>query len=133
MTGARFLDASTLKILALGVIAFGVATAAGVLMARITSYNVCYTKLLRVSVETVTFETSSAAIRPEQARSLAATLLDRTVGSLTGSLHSEGMFLMARITSYNVCYTKLLRARADRRNRPRRARARALTARSAAG
>ncbi|MGD9917496.1 MAG: sodium ion-translocating decarboxylase subunit beta [Paenirhodobacter sp.] len=35
MTGERFLDASTLKILGLGVIAFGVATAAGVLMAKL--------------------------------------------------------------------------------------------------
>ncbi|RWR46085.1 sodium ion-translocating decarboxylase subunit beta [Sinirhodobacter ferrireducens] len=35
MTGERFLDASTLKILALGVVAFGVSTAAGVLMAKL--------------------------------------------------------------------------------------------------
>ncbi len=35
MTGERFLDAATLKILALGVIAFGVATACGVLMAKL--------------------------------------------------------------------------------------------------
>lgn len=35
MTGERFLSADTLKVLALGVIAFGVATAAGVLMAKL--------------------------------------------------------------------------------------------------
>jgi len=35
MTGERFLQAETLKILALGVIAFGIATAAGVLMAKV--------------------------------------------------------------------------------------------------
>ncbi|MEM8571934.1 MAG: sodium ion-translocating decarboxylase subunit beta [Pseudomonadota bacterium] len=34
MTGERFLTASTLQILALGVVAFGIATAAGVLMAK---------------------------------------------------------------------------------------------------
>ena len=34
MTGERFLNADTLKILGLGVIAFGIATAAGVLMAK---------------------------------------------------------------------------------------------------
>jgi len=35
MTGERFLQAETMKILALGVIAFGIATAAGVLMAKV--------------------------------------------------------------------------------------------------
>lgn len=35
MTGERFLQAGTLKILALGVVAFGIATAAGVLMAKL--------------------------------------------------------------------------------------------------
>ncbi|HYH37157.1 MAG TPA: sodium ion-translocating decarboxylase subunit beta [Azospirillum sp.] len=35
MTGERFLQAETLKILALGVVAFGVSTAAGVLMAKL--------------------------------------------------------------------------------------------------
>ncbi len=35
MTGERFLQAETLKILGLGVVAFGVATAAGVLMAKV--------------------------------------------------------------------------------------------------
>jgi len=35
MTGERFLNADTLKILGLGVIAFGIATAAGVLMAKL--------------------------------------------------------------------------------------------------
>ncbi len=34
MTGERFLQAETLKILALGIVAFGIATAAGVLMAK---------------------------------------------------------------------------------------------------
>ena len=35
MTGERFLQFETLKILALGVTAFGIATAAGVLMAKL--------------------------------------------------------------------------------------------------
>ena len=35
MTGERFLQAETLKILALGVVAFGIATASGVLMAKV--------------------------------------------------------------------------------------------------
>ncbi|MFV0358789.1 sodium ion-translocating decarboxylase subunit beta [Tropicimonas sp.] len=35
MTGERFLNAGTLKILALGVVAFGIATACGVLMAKL--------------------------------------------------------------------------------------------------
>ena len=47
---------------------------------RITSYNVCYTKLLRV----------------------------RRFG-LKGRYRSSRRCLVSRITSYNVCYTKLLR------------------------
>ncbi len=35
MTGERFLSAGTLKILALGIVAFGISTAAGVLMAKV--------------------------------------------------------------------------------------------------
>ena len=48
---------------------------------RITSYNVCYTKLLRVGVET-------------------------GLGNALDYLNKGASF---RITSYNVCYTKLLR------------------------
>ena len=57
--------------------------------ARITSYNVCYTKLLRASV----FEKSEKFIRCSDNGKF---ILVRDIG---------------RITSYNVCYTKLLRVR----------------------
>ena len=63
---------------------------------RITSYNVCYTKLLRVSGHLdlhARFEEQAAAL----------------LGTETALLFGSG-FLTNRITSYNVCYTKLLRA-----------------------
>ena len=72
---------------------------------RITSYNVCYTKLLRAFKEA-----DAAAMEAETAVSLTR------VGVVSSG---EGVALMLegrrrtfkgfRITSYNVCYTKLLR------------------------
>ena len=52
---------------------------------RITSYNVCYTKLLRLNPEVL-------LVAPPPVATLS---------------YFKGMF--GRITSYNVCYTKLLR------------------------
>ena len=52
---------------------------------RITSYNVCYTKLLRCSI----------------ARHIVHLLMKAFFSAVT--------MIRARITSYNVCYTKLLR------------------------
>ena len=66
--------------------------------ARITSYNVCYTKLLR----------DDALDRP--AGRTAGRCRCRAGWSLEPPELSEaGSQLGARITSYNVCYTKLLR------------------------
>ena len=62
---------------------------------RITSYNVCYTKLLRGSMvvpatsETIERSSPTSALRREL-----LPVLTRPI---------------SRITSYNVCYTKLLR------------------------
>ena len=110
---------------------------------RITSYNVCYTKLLRmmqfgliiaglamlVFGSDLLVESASDIARslniselvigltivaigtslPELAASIAASLkkeVDIAVGNVVGS----NIFnLLSRITSYNVCYTKLLR------------------------
>ena len=64
---------------------------------RITSYNVCYTKLLRATV--------AAAITAALGRAEGG-----EVDFLTGLLHEPSLAGEAdRITSYNVCYTKLLR------------------------
>ena len=58
---------------------------------RITSYNVCYTKLLRFSTEgRIHVETHFT--------------IDKMISNL------EDYLSYNRITSYNVCYTKLLRS-----------------------
>ena len=72
---------------------------------RITSYNVCYTKLLR-----------SLAEKDEKICIVEADLMKATG---TGSFQAKfpdrtfdvGVAEANRITSYNVCYTKLLRVR----------------------
>ena len=56
---------------------------------RITSYNVCYTKLLRLKV----FDFLSKQITQQ------------IIGQPAGTNAEQ----LSRITSYNVCYTKLLR------------------------
>ena len=58
------------------------------MFSRITSYNVCYTKLLRDKV----------------ADQISDALLDEFL-----SQDPESKVACDRITSYNVCYTKLLR------------------------
>ena len=91
------------------------------LFARITSYNVCYTKLLRSS-----WNTSRIIWRPPHKRKWHDGSVSFVVIALMKCLsqqfsigiikfnvpgwslnHYRSVF--ARITSYNVCYTKLLR------------------------
>ena len=64
---------------------------------RITSYNVCYTKLLRVGIR------FAALLDGRQLGHAGQEVLSLTV---VPALTQE-----RRITSYNVCYTKLLRHR----------------------
>ena len=61
------------------------------IMNRITSYNVCYTKLLR----------------PTLGSALQLRVLEKVVPTISLASPSTGA---SRITSYNVCYTKLLRS-----------------------
>ena len=77
------------------------------MVTRITSYNVCYTKLLRSLITKL--------------KSLGVTVMayggyHTEVGLIVRQAQEAGMKLtvMSRITSYNVCYTKLLRAAAAR-------------------
>ena len=69
---------------------------------RITSYNVCYTKLLRLLLL------------------VTVALMGDVVNGARRWLSLGGMRFqpseMIRITSYNVCYTKLLRAKPGRRS-----------------
>ena len=83
---------------------------------RITSYTVCYTKLLRTAVKGVSYYASGGA---------GGLLPDTSSGNeyhyLTATVTSDGVTVeqirepwisshsLTRITSYNVCYTKLLR------------------------
>ena len=64
-------------------------------IARITSYNVCYTKLLRPA--------------KSQHKEIFLTSLPLEKASLYAIFASKVRFEFFRITSYNVCYTKLLR------------------------
>ena len=65
---------------------------------RITSYNVCYTKLLRLYVQLL-----DSNIRLFFHR--LTMLYDKTIDQ------DDYWYSSNRITSYNVCYTKLLRQR----------------------
>ena len=104
------------------------------LVNRITSYNVCYTKLLRgrTSVVTPSAKNSEAALRRIEAlwRRTGARVLrmdpethDHVFAYVSHLPHAVAYALVhsvatldsrvpLRITSYNVCYTKLLRATA---------------------
>ena len=68
---------------------------------RITSYNVCYTKLLRIG-----FDDN----KKNDSGTTGAWLAKNNWGRSWGE---DGFFWIeygtSRITSYNVCYTKLLR------------------------
>ena len=74
---------------------------------RITSYNVCYTKLLRIVLDTVKARFNAVACNyegvPQQ------TLLNNENGALNEIKAGRKVQFTSRITSYNVCYTKLLR------------------------
>ena len=79
-------------------------------MSRITSYNVCYTKLLRAMVNSSIFTGDFFNLAPG----------DKALHCLPANFIAGKMMLvramilgleidLIRITSYNVCYTKLLR------------------------
>ena len=82
---------------------------------RITSYNVCYTKLLRIESETRVRRLRLGSIEPTE---INADLIAHIAASriICPHLHiplqsgdDAVLQRMRRITSYNVCYTKLLR------------------------
>ena len=93
---------------------------------RITSYNVCYTKLLRIAARAIGADETLVYVRAEYP--LAVERMRRAVRdagergilgqNVFGSganvscaiMEGAGAFVCGdRITSYNVCYTKLLR------------------------
>ena len=94
---------------------------------RITSYNVCYTKLLRVCVDedpirAVKNNISIASmvhvkdfyIRPADCNPGEGWFPSAAGRYLRGAIAGQGdLDIPARITSYNVCYTKLLRVCVD--------------------
>ena len=89
--------------------------------ARITSYNVCYTKLLRLGCSFVRLDNdtlgSSQLTRPVPNRlARTASLQPRAEWLLDTTMSEDDIWTgvhkhARRITSYNVCYTKLLRTR----------------------
>ena len=93
---------------------------------RITSYNVCYTKLLRAATKGVVKTMAKMGISTIQsyrgaqifeavglAPELGEKYFTRTASRIGGiglDTVAEELLARHRITSYNVCYTKLLRA-----------------------
>ena len=73
---------------------------------RITSYNVCYTKLLRLQQITAPLLLSLKTVGCSSALFL---LLGIPVAYWLSKENLKFRWLLDRITSYNVCYTKLLR------------------------
>ena len=84
---------------------------------RITSYNVCYTKLLREQVALRKVKFISNMLKQHQTTSFLSVpipwIVTSTVSPLCSSPTPGGVPVAitspTRITSYNVCYTKLLR------------------------
>ena len=77
-------------------------------LARITSYNVCYTKLLRFLY--LFHDALRGFYREKPVLDLTRRGLSaRQLFCVRGCMEDKRIKDMARITSYNVCYTKLLR------------------------
>ena len=89
---------------------------------RITSYNVCYTKLLRVAtlikeVDSLSHHAATAQFGVEDVSRGAKEISQNAEETSANAAKSEdgidqvlqAMSDLTRITSYNVCYTKLLR------------------------
>ena len=79
--------------------------------ARITSYNVCYTKLLRV-ILWLSRSRLGKALRAVRDDAEAADMMGVNVTRVrpgAADARRTSSPARARITSYNVCYTKLLR------------------------
>ena len=75
---------------------------------RITSYNVCYTKLLRLRYVSVTCaSTMGNTTQGVRFQVVSDGRLPLSSGVIDNSSYT------VRITSYNVCYTKLLREKAE--------------------
>ena len=92
-------------------------------MSRITSYNVCYTKLLRVindlQKQQLALEAAHKSIVLLKNDNALPLNPNSNFIYMTGPLVSNTLSLVGnynginsdiRITSYNVCYTKLLRS-----------------------
>ena len=87
---------------------------------RITSYNVCYTKLLR-RIQTIARDCDpQVEISLETYQNIL--IIHVPEGTVKPYRCNKGFFIRSgansRITSYNVCYTKLLRFWQERRNNP---------------
>ena len=78
------------------------------MLSRITSYNVCYTKLLREAGDEVADNgLADHDLHGEPGRLVEMGHGGRGDGGQDG--HDRVHLVLGRITSYNVCYTKLLR------------------------
>ena len=97
----------------------------GLKQIRITSYNVCYTKLLRDAPVFHAFVLTAIAFiifgRPKNlstkqpvAFGLKSSVIDGFRLFDLAVRPFANLFRRSRITSYNVCYTKLLRTREQR-------------------
>ena len=84
------------------------------ILLRITSYNVCYTKLLRVGrAELLERADVGASVLKELINKNILSITEQAVDRLDLSEKevavAHPLSAIHRITSYNVCYTKLLR------------------------
>ena len=76
---------------------------------RITSYNVCYTKLLRAGL--FPHDVSVDVLLQDLSRLMTGVVVaSLALGAVCSLLVGRWwQAMLVRITSYNVCYTKLLR------------------------